>query len=180
MRINRSFVAVLLGVLALVLSNASMAATYTFDVFAKENSTAILSGDASPLNTGLFINAGDALSFSASGLWNGGGCGDFDANGTTCFGTEGTTGINFYSLIGKIGGSDTLDNTWFKIGTSFSGVASTSGTLYLAYLDNDSFNNSGSVNVLVSVNAVPEPESLGMLLAGLGLVTLIQRRRKLS
>lgn len=62
-------------------------------------------------------------------------------------------------------------------------------TLYTqAYTDNDadarntmisSFDtNAGLAAVGVAVTPVPEPESLGMLMAGLGLIGFIQRRRK--
>lgn len=153
--------------LALCASMAS-AATQSFDVYANANSVAYGSHDATPVDTGLNFLAGDALSISASGLWNGGACGDVDANGTLCFGIEGTTGINFFSLIGKIGADASFDSTWFKVGTAYGGPAPASGRLYLAFLDSDSFNNSGFVTATVEHAApVPEPATFALLLAGL-------------
>ena len=144
------------------------AATQSFDVYANQNSVAFGSHDATPVDTGLNFLAGDALSIGASGLWNGGACGDVDANGTMCFGIEGTTGINYFSLIGKIGADASFDSTWFKVGTAYGGPAPGSGRLYLAFLDSDSFNNSGHVTATVEYTSpVPEPATLALMLAGL-------------
>jgi PEP-CTERM motif len=161
-----------------VAASLANAATQSFDVFAKDNSVAFLSLDAAPLDTGLDFGAGDALSISAVGLWNGGACGDVDASGTACFGDEPVTGINYYSLIGKIGADASFDSSWFKVGTSFGGPAPTSGRLFLAFLDSDSFNNSGFVTATVEYTApVPEPETFALMLAGLGSLALVLRRR---
>ena len=162
--------------LAAALPLAAQAGTQSFDVYARENSVAILSQDATPLNTGITFAVGDSLVVSATGLWNGGACGDIDANGTGCFGNEPLTGINYFSLIGKIGTDATFDSSWFKLGTGYTGTAATSGTLYLAYLDNDSFNNSGFVTA--SVTAVPEPGTYALLLAGLVGVGAVVRRQQ--
>ncbi len=162
-----------------VLSSVSMAVqagTQTFEVKASANSLATTARDAVPLNTGITLNLGDALAISATGLWDGGGCGIFDANGTTCYGNDPITGINYFSLIGKIGADAVADNTWFKVGTSYSGVAASAGTLYLAFLDTDSFNNSGFVTA--SVTAVPEAASWALMLAGLAGVTAVRQVRR--
>lgn len=164
---------------ALALSVATaQAATQSFEVFAKDNSVAFSSHDAAPLDTGLDFTAGDALSIVASGLWNGGACGDVDANGTMCFGIEPTTGINYYSLIGKIGANAAFDNTWFKVGTAYGGPAPGSGRLFLAFLDSDSFNNSGFVTARVEYTApVPEPATMALMLAGLAALAWRASRR---
>lgn len=153
------------------------AVTDSFAVYARENSVAYSSHDATPLDTGIDFAAGDALVITATGLWNGGACGDVDANGTGCFGIDGTTGINFFSLIGKIGSDSAFDAQWFKVGTSFVGTAGSSGRLFLAFLDSDSSNNSGFVTALVTHAApVPEPTRYGLMLAGLAAMTLARRR----
>ncbi len=164
------------GVLAATLPLAAQATTQSFNVFAQQNSVAFSSKDAAPLNTGIVLAVGDMLDITAAGTWNGGACGDLDANGSTCFGNEPTTGINYYSLIGKIGSNASLDNTWFKVGTSYSGTAATAGTLYLAYLDSDSLNNSGFVTA--TVTAVPEAGTWALMLAGLAGVMVVSRRRQ--
>lgn len=146
----------------------TQAATLSFDVFARENSIAFNSHDAVPLDTGLDFTAGDALSITATGLWNGGACGDVDANGSLCFGNEPVTGINYYSLIGKIGADASFDSTWFKVGTSYGGPAPSAGRLFLAYLDSDSSNNTGYVTATIEYTpAVPEPGTWALALAGL-------------
>jgi hypothetical protein len=164
----------LLFCLAMVGSaSAAAPATASFDVFAKQNSLATSSNDASPLDTGIAFAIGDLVEISASGSWNGGGCGDLGPNGGNCFG-NGLPGINYYSLIGRIGSGD-----FFKVGELYSGTAATAGNLFLAYLDTDSFNNSGFVTAVVTlpVPAVPEPETYALMLGGLGLVGAIARRR---
>ena len=177
MRHSFPLISAFLGAAILAAAPASHAATQASDVYARNNSVAVLTHDATPVDTGLVFTAGDSVTITASGLWNGGGCGDVDANGTTCFGNEGTTGINYFSLIGKIGTSSSFDNTWFKIGTSFSGLAASSGTLYLAFLDNDSFNNSGFVTALVTVPSVPEPSSALLMVLGMALPLWAARRK---
>jgi MYXO-CTERM domain-containing protein len=167
---------VLAAAVAASLPLAAQAGTQSFDVLARDNSVAFATNDAAPLNTGIVLSVGDTLDITAVGLWNGGACGFVDANGSNCFGNEGVTGINYYSLIGKIGSNDDLDNTWFKVGTSYSGTAATAGTLYLAYLDSDSFNNSGFVTATVTV--VPEAGTWAMMLAGLAGVAAVSRRRQ--
>lgn len=149
--------------------------TASFDVYAKENSLATASHDASPLDTGLTFAIGDAVEISASGLWNGGACGDVGPGGTACFG-DGLPGINDYSLIGRIG-----DGSYFKVGERYSGIAATEGNLFLAYLDTDSFNNSGFVSAVVNLPpapAVPEPETWVPMIGGLGLISLWARRHQ--
>lgn len=167
--------ALMAGVIATTLPLAAQAGTQVFDVQARDNSLAWASGDATPLNSGIVLAAGDTLDISAVGLWNGGACGDVDANGTNCFGNESLTGINYFSLIGKIGSNAGHDSTWFKVGTSYSGVAASAGTLYLAFLDTNSFDNSGFVTA--SVTAVPEVETWALMLGGLAGVVALSRRR---
>lgn len=145
-------------------------ATQSFDVYARENSLATSTQDASPLDTGITFSAGDALQITASGVWDGGGCGPLGPDGGNCFG-NGLPGINYYSLIGRVGGG-----SFFKIGSSYEGIADATGTLILAYLDTDSFNNSGFVTAVVSL-PVPEPETYALMLGGLGILGLVVRKR---
>lgn len=140
-------------------------ATQSFDVYARENSSA-----ASPLDTGITFAVGDALHITATGLWNGGACGDVGPTGSNCFGNP-LPGINYYSLIGRVG-----TGNYFKIGDSYDGVADNTGTLTLAFLDSDSFNNSGFVTAVVSL-PVPEPETYALMLGGLGILGLATRKR---
>jgi hypothetical protein len=167
-----------LGLFAALPAAAMLApqAAPTFEVFAKEDSTAFQSLDQAPLSTGITLAAGQAFSITATGLWSGGGCPPVDANGAACFGTAPITGINYFSLVGKIGADSSYDASWFKVGTSYSGVAANSGTLFLAFLDSDSFNNSGSVMATVSV--VPEPGTWALLGAGLVAVAAVAKRRR--
>jgi hypothetical protein len=160
--------------LALALAGNAHAASQSFDVFAKANSTAFNSHDASPLDTGLAFTTGEAIDITASGTWNGGGCGDVGPEGTNCFGNDPVTGFNYFSLVGRIG-----DGAYFRIGDAYSGAADGAGDLFLAFLDTDSFNNSGFVTAVVqtSASAVPEPGSVALLLAGLGVLSVVARRR---
>jgi hypothetical protein len=153
---------------------AAHAGSQSFQVFANSNSTAFNSHDAAPLDTGLFFGAGDALHVTATGTWNGGGCGDVGPTGTGCFGNDPHTGINYFSLIGRVG-----NGSYFKVGNSFDGVAASSGDLFLAFLDVDSFNNSGFVTATVATTpAVPEPQTGALLLSGVGALVFLARRSR--
>ena len=73
-------------------------------------------------------------------------------------------------LVGRIG-----SGPYFAVGTSFSGVASSAGTLTLYYWDSYTLDNAGAVTAEVS--AVPEPGSAALMLAGLAAVGGLARRR---
>lgn len=163
------------GALAASAPVAATAGTQDFKINANTNSLATTTRDATPLDTGITLKPGDTLTITASGLWDGGGCGIFDANGTVCYGIDPTTGINYFSLVGKIGANAAPDDTWFKVGTSYSSVVAQSGTLYLAFLDTDSYNNSGFVTA--SVTAVPEAATWALMLAGLAGVAAVHQKR---
>ena len=162
------------GLLAAAMASGH-AATQSFDVFARQNSTAFNTHDASPLDTGLSFNSGDALNITATGSWDGGACGTVGPNGTNCFPNDPNTGINYYSLIGRVGGG-----SYFKVGDAFTGTASSSGNLFLAFLDTDSFNNTGFVTALVTVagngTAVPEPQTHALVLGALGVLAFARRK----
>lgn len=71
-------------------------------------------------------------------------------------------------------------NSLFGNGNVNTGVVMSADQTSALILFNDSFNGDGDFDdmvVRVSVSAVPEPEMLGMLLLGLGVVTAAVRRR---
>ena len=76
----------------------------------------------------------------------------------------------FGELVGRIG-----TGAYFAVGTNYSGTAATAGTLSLFYWDSYTLDNSGSV--AATVTAVPEPGSMALMLAGLGIVGGLARRR---
>lgn len=74
-------------------------------------------------------------------------------------------------LVGQVG------SQYFALGTNSSGTAASAGTLKLFYWDSNNGDNLNSI--AVQVTAVPEPETFAMLLAGLGLIgTMVRRRSK--
>ena len=166
------------GVLAGAM-NGSQAATQSFDVLARENSTAFQTNDAMLLNTGLFFTSGSALTITASGLANGlpTQCADNGPDGTSCFGAlmdPNVANSPYFALVGKVDGG-----SFFKIGSSFSGTAPDTGNLFLGFLDRDSANNTGFFTAVVTVPAaaVPEPETYALMLAGLGTLAFVARRK---
>lgn len=86
--------------------------------------------------------------------------------------TQGGLSAPYGALVGEWGNN--LGN-FFLIGTNYAGVAADSA-LKLYYFDSNSSDNTGSIQV--NVAAVPEPETYAMMLAGLGLMGFVSRRRK--
>ncbi len=183
-----------LSALALAGISATASAS-TFEVMAKENST---SGGVG-LST-LALTAGEQFSVSvaANDLWNAGSLprwsnadgliGSLLYTATTdaqvpaySIGTQisslfpsytqGGLTAAYGTLVGQIG-----SGSFFSIGTSFTGTASITGTLKLFYFDSNNSDNTGSV--MATVTAVPEPETYAMMVAGLGLMGAVARRRK--
>lgn len=77
------------------------------------------------------------------------------------------------SLVGSFDGGA----HFFRIGTSHSGFAPLGGgDLRLYYFDSNSGDNTGSISAHVA--AVPEPETYAMLVAGLGVLGFVARRRR--
>ena len=175
---RRSGVRTALVASALLLALGTSQAAASFNVFARENSAAFTNNDiappATPLDTGLFFVNGQTLTVTASGLWNGGACGDVGPGGTSCFGDY-TPGIPYFSLAGRIGAT----GAYFEIGSSFSGPVSGNGDLFLAFVDNDADNNRGFVTATVDTGAaaVPEPGTFALVIAALGMVGTVGRRR---
>ena len=173
---------------ALLLAGAANAATVVVD--AKADSWN--SGTGTGLDTGIALSAGESFTVTAAStdLWSAGALprwsnangltGTLLATGTdesglpagTVIGTDfGLLGsFAFGELVGQIG-----NGAFFGVGTSFSGTANASGNLKLFYWDTFTDDNSGSV--AATITAVPEPGSVALLLAGLGIVGGLSRRR---
>jgi hypothetical protein len=182
----QGFSALTLAIFALAASAANAQAkvvtSTSFGVHAMENSLATATQDATPLDTGLVFSTGDLLSVSAAGNWSAGCSVSYGPDGAAgtgfaCGGplADPTTGLSMFSLIGRTG-----SGPWFEVGSNFNSTVTTSGHLYLAFLDSDSSNNSGLVAALVSggVPAVPEPSTKALLLAAAGAGLIAVRRRK--
>ena len=184
--------------LASLLPVQSMAAVY--EVKAYDNSTSGGTGVAVAA-----FNVGDAFTVSVNplDLWNAGALprwsnadgltgnlfatGGADTNGDL---PSGTPGVQIGQSFGTwsqgglvapygalVGAWDTTPSSYFLIGTNFAGVATAStSNLKLYYFDENFSDNTGSI--LVNVTAVPEPETYAMLLAGLGLIGFMSRRRR--
>jgi len=174
---------------ALLLAGAAQAST-VFGVKAYDDSWN--GGAGAGLNTGITLTSGESFTVSVdpSDLWSAGALPRWsDANGLThdiyatagddsgeAVGTHigtnfgGYAGFYYGELVGQVG-----NGAYFAIGTSFSGVANASGALKLFYWDSNYADNSGSVAATVST--VPEPGSIALMLAGLGVVGGLGRRR---
>jgi hypothetical protein len=109
------------------------------------------------------------------------GYGYFNPNGSTVdnyqpgvFGAAGST-VNLGALIGSFSAAPSTPSDWFLIGYSKTVTLASAGHIYASVNDTFHQNNTGAFSA--SVTAVPEPESYAMLLAGLGLMGAIARRR---
>ena len=78
--------------------------------------------------------------------------------------------FRYGELVGRIG-----NGQYFAVGTNYSGEAAVAGDLRLFYWDSYSGDNLGSV--AATVTAVPEPASIALVLAGLGIIGGLSRRR---
>lgn len=180
--------------LSLVALSATAGAT-TFEVKAYDNST---SGGVGVATLALTAGQQFSVSVDADDLWNAGPLprwsnanglttGVFYAPGTDsqvpvyATGTEIGSNFGAYSQNGLTAAYGTLvgqfgAGSFFAIGTSYTGMATSTDTLKLFYFDSNNGDNSGSV--MANVTAVPEPETYALLLAGLGVIGAVARRRK--
>ena len=176
---------------ALLLAGTAQAAVVNVDALADSYN--------SGAGTGAFagtLSAGESFSVTASAtdLWSAGALPRWsNANGLTgnllatgsdesgqaagtligqSFGLYTTGDGSFYygELVGRIG-----SGAYFAIGTDYTGTAATGGNLMLYYWDSYSLDNVGSV--AATVTTVPEPGSITLMLAGLGLVGALARRQ---
>ena len=80
------------------------------------------------------------------------------------------------ALVGTLSTNPTSSSDWFLIGSATKLTLSATSHIYAAVNDTYSINDTGAFSV--TVTSVPEPEVYAMLLAGLGLMGAIARRRK--
>jgi hypothetical protein len=154
---------------------AAQAATVSLDVFARANSSAMLTG----AETGITLAKGQGFAVSADpdDLWRIGtklprheGNAD-DMDQTRLYTLFGST-FNHGTLVGRIG-----EGAFFKIGTFFSGVAESAGVLRLFAWDINAMDNSGFITAKIDVTAIPVPAGAPLLVAGLAALGLIRRRK---
>jgi hypothetical protein len=116
--------------------------------YSQDNFNVYVPGNAGWVNTNFSVNSGEQLTITATGLVSGTtGMPPSDTpDGNGWAGAAGPSyiapGLTRYSLVGKIG-----NNQPFQVGSSFSEVVNVSGTLYLAYNDEEYSDNSGGYTV---------------------------------
>jgi hypothetical protein len=149
-----------------------------FDVFASYS-------QSSPLDTGLYVTAGELLAISVPNrqIWSGGGSGPSNADGLAWGRRRGSTNhartytydsqtFPIGALVGRIG-----DGPYFLVGTDFQQVAQTSGDLSLLYWDSYYGDNYGSVMATVSETSVPVPSALILFATGLSGLFVLKKGR---
>jgi hypothetical protein len=163
---------------ALLVASLGMAGatTVTVDVQSAAHSSATSGG----LATGVVLALGQTFSVSADpqDTWSLGsndpGCTrESNADGlTACFGnyTQGNLSTLYGTLVGRIGGGD-----FFALGSSFTGMASAAGELFLFNWDSNDSDNSGSIAATIS--AVPLPAGGLLLLGAMGGLAALRRRK---
>lgn len=120
------------------------------EVTSTENRTvdAVMHSSTTPLLTTITLVSGDQLTITAVGTWRAGESDEpfsreSDANGLTGYAEH--EGFKFGALVGRIG-----VGPWFFVGTDYSAVVTSTGTLELAYWDSDHTDNTGSVAVTIT------------------------------
>ena len=181
-----------LAIAALLVGAAAHAAPYTVKAF--DNSS---SGGTGLATISLLAGQNFSVSASSDDLWSAGALPRYsDADGLTynrfataaddsgqAVGTQIGANFGLYSqgnlaaaygtLVGQIDGGD-----YFVIGSAFSGAAAATGTLNLYYWDSNQGDNFGEISADVNVAGVPEPETYALMLAGLGALGFVARRRR--
>jgi len=179
-----------LALSALLATASAQAASFVVDALANSSS-----GGTGLDTISLTVGNSFSVSVDADDLWSAGALprwsnadgltGDRFATGTDESGeaagthigkdfglhSQGNLSAAFGALVGRIDAGD-----YFVIGTSFSGTASATGTLKLFYWDSNNGDNTASITA--NVIAVPEPETYALMLAGLGVVGFVARRRR--
>jgi hypothetical protein len=187
------------AVLALACFGTAPASASTFDVDALANSS---SGGTGLSTISLSIGQAFSVSVDPNDLWNAGDLPrwsnadglthDLFATGTDDSGqpagtligkdfglyTQGVLSAPYGTLVGRIGGG-----AFFAIGTSYSGVAATAGTLEFFYWDSNNYDNTEFVTATLraDVNAggiTPIPGALPLFATGLGALGVLGWRRK--
>lgn len=180
-----------LAAASICLATAAHATAFTVDAFA--NSSSGGTGAST-----IMLTAGESFSVvvAATDLWNAGALprwsnadgltGNLFATGSDDSGmatgtligqsfglyTQGNLTAAYGTLVGQIGTGD-----YFAIGTNYSGVATSSGVLKLYYWDSNYGDNTEHISA--NITAVPEPSSLALMLAGLGVAgTMVRCRRR--
>lgn len=143
-----------------------------------QNLTNFVELDTNKRSAGL-TNSGMYQDITATGLyelsfW-------YSARPNTWLSTNGL-GFTFGGLSGQVlqpavGGSDVKSGS-SHVWRQYTGLVNLAGTTTLNFYANGTADTLGGSIDNVSVTAVPEPESLAMMLAGLGLMGTIARRRK--
>ena len=181
-----------LAIAALLVGAAAHAAPYTVKAF--DNSS---SGGTGLATISLLAGQNFSVSASSDDLWSAGALPRYsDADGLTynrfataaddsgqAVGTQIGANFDLYSqgnlaaaygtLVGQIDSGD-----YFVIGSAFNGVAAATGMLNLYYWDSNNGDNFGEISAEVNVAGVPEPETCALMLAGLGALGFVARRRR--
>jgi hypothetical protein len=188
---STSFKKIALGAAFAVASVVAQAAPVVVDAFVNSSSggtgavaVSLLAGQGFTVTVGLtdLWNAGSLPRWSnADGLTGNAFATGSDESGQLAgtqisqdFGLYGQNGLS--AAYGTLVGSFDNGSSFFKIGTSYSGTAASAGVLKLFYFDSNNGDNSGSITA--NVIAVPEPTSLALVLAGLGVVGFTAARRR--
>lgn len=155
-------------------TGAVSSATLSFKMFVNDNSVAGNTYLNDSLDVQAAIDAGTPVNLARVDLLKSGAAADATGSDVvaTIFYLGGATGPNFQDQ----------SNSYGEFTYDLSGLLATGGNYTLRFATASSVGSMvmGVDNVSLQVTAVPEPESYAMLLAGLGLIGAISRRRNRS